>query len=46
MMIKENRIGDHVWYISNASKFKRNYPKWKQKFDTKRLIEELINSHQ
>ena len=45
-IIKENRIGDHIWYISNTSKFKRDYPKWKQKFDTKRIIEELINSHQ
>jgi len=45
-IIKKNRIGDHIWYISNTSKFKRDYPKWKQKFDTKRIIEELINSHQ
>ena len=45
-IIKENRIGDHIWYISNTSKFKRDYPKWKQKFNTKRIIEELINSHQ
>jgi len=45
-IIKENRIGDHIWYISNTSKFKRDYPKWKQKFDTKSIIEELINSHQ
>ena len=44
-IIKENRIGDHIWYISNTSKFKKDYPKWKQKFNTKRIIEELINSH-
>ena len=44
-IIKENRIGDHIWYISNTSKFKKDYPNWKQKFNTKRIIEELINSH-
>ena len=44
-IIKENRIGDHIWYISNTSKFKKDYPKWKQKFNTMRIIEELINSH-
>jgi CDP-paratose 2-epimerase len=43
--IKKNRIGDHIWYISNTSKFKKDYPKWKQKYNTKKIIEELINSH-
>ena len=44
-IIKENRLGDHIWYISNTSKFKKDYPNWKQKFNTKKIIEELINSH-
>jgi CDP-paratose 2-epimerase len=26
--IKENRIGDHICYITNMGKFKRDYPKW------------------
>ena len=26
------RIGDHIWYVSNLSKFKKHYPKWKQKY--------------
>jgi len=26
---KENRIGDHIWYISHLGKFKRDYPRWK-----------------
>ena len=41
-IIKENRIGDHIWYISDTSKFKKDFPKWKQKFNTKKIIEELI----
>lgn len=24
----ENRIGDHIWYISDLSKFKEHYPGW------------------
>ena len=24
----ENRIGDHIWYISNLSSFQRDYPQW------------------
>ena len=27
---KAPRVGDHIWYISNLSKFKKHYPKWKQ----------------
>ncbi len=41
-IIKTPRVGDHIWYISNLSKFKKHYPKWKQKYNTKKIIEELI----
>ena len=36
------RVGDHIWYISDTTKFKKHYPKWKQKYNTKKIIEELI----
>jgi len=41
-IIKQNRVGDHVWYITNNKKFKRDYPGWKQKYTTKKIIKELI----
>ena len=41
-----NRIGDHIWYITDIKKFKKHYPNWKQKYNTKTIIEELINSFQ
>ena len=40
--LKENRIGDHIWYVSNTKKFQKRYPKWKQNFSTKKIIKELI----
>ena len=43
-IIKKPRIGDHIWYISNLSKFKKHYPKWKQIYNTKKIIEELISN--
>jgi|TARA_B110000238_G_C16123191_1_gene438036 CDP-paratose 2-epimerase len=43
-IIKQNRVGDHIWYISNTSKFKNHYPNWKQKYNTKKIIEELIHN--
>ena len=44
--IKHNRIGDHIWYISDLSKFKKNYPNWRQKYNTKKILEELVNTLQ
>ena len=41
---RSNRVGDHIWYISNLSKFKKSYPNWKQKYNTKSIIEELVDS--
>ena len=43
---KVNRVGDHIWYISNMGKFKKHYPNWKQKYTTKKILEELIFSTQ
>lgn len=37
-----NRRGDHIWYISDVSKFKGHYPKWDYTYDTGRILEELI----
>jgi CDP-paratose 2-epimerase len=41
---KENRVGDHIWYISSMKKFKRHYPKWKQIYNSEKIIEELISA--
>jgi len=41
-IIKKNRVGDHIWYISDTNKFKKDYPKWEQEYNTKKIIEELI----
>lgn len=39
--IDTNRIGDHIWYISDVSKFKSQYPKWNFTYDINRILEEL-----
>ena len=41
-IIKTPRVGDHIWYVSNLSKFKKDYPGWKQKYNTKKILKELI----
>tara|TARA_B100000900_G_scaffold21580_1_gene16850 strand:+ start:3347 stop:4393 length:1047 start_codon:yes stop_codon:yes gene_type:complete len=42
--IKQNRVGDHIWYITDNKKFKNDYPNWKQKYNTKKIIKELITN--
>ena len=42
-ILKANRIGDHIWYISDMRKFKKDYPNWKQKYSTKKIINELVS---
>lgn len=37
----KNRIGDHIWYISDMSKFKKDYPKWYYTYDSDMILEEL-----
>ena len=36
-----NRSGDHIWYISDVSKFKKHYPKWNFKYDLDKILMEL-----
>ena len=42
-ILKQNRVGDHIWYISSMRKFKRHFPNWNQKYSTKKIIKELID---
>lgn len=38
---ESNRIGDHIWYISDLTKFKSHYPEWKQEYKIKMIFDEL-----
>ncbi|MBI2010591.1 MAG: NAD-dependent epimerase/dehydratase family protein [Candidatus Chisholmbacteria bacterium] len=35
------RIGDHQWYISDISKFKRHYPKWQLTYGIDQTLKEI-----
>ncbi len=41
--VDQHRKGDHIWYISDVSKFKSHYPSWKYKYDLKGLMEDIYN---
>jgi CDP-paratose 2-epimerase len=40
---ENNRIGDHIWYISDLTKFKNHYPAWQQKWDIPMILEDLFS---
>lgn len=35
------RVGDHIWYISDVSKFKSHYPEWDYKYNLDQILEEI-----
>lgn len=40
----DNRTGDHIWYITDVTKFKTHYPDWNYKYDGDQILEELCKS--
>ncbi len=43
--VDQNRRGDHIWYISDVSKFQKHYPDWKYEYDLERTLREMIAQH-
>lgn len=39
-----NRIGDHIWYISDVTKFKKHYPDWVFKYDLTTTLAQMFNN--
>jgi CDP-paratose 2-epimerase len=40
----QNRIGDHVWWISDVSKFRSQYPEWDYRFSLRETVQQLFES--
>jgi CDP-paratose 2-epimerase len=38
---EKNRIGDHIWYISDLDKFKGHYPNWQMKYNVPAILHEI-----
>jgi len=43
---KTNRIGDHIWWISDVSKFKTDYPNWSHKYNVNDILNQIHQSFQ
>jgi CDP-paratose 2-epimerase len=43
---QENRIGDHIWWISDVRKFRSHYPDWQYCYDIRGILEEIVTALQ
>ena len=40
-----NRVGDHIWYVSDVSKFKSHYPNWKLTKNVYDILAEIYQAN-
>ena len=40
-MSEENRIGDHMWWISDLEPFEKDYPDWRQRYGIEEILLEI-----
>ena len=43
--IDSNRIGDHMWWISDLGKFKNHYPKWDLTYTVQDILQEIFTQN-
>ena len=43
--IDQHRIGDHIWWITDVSKFQSHYPGWQYKFGIEETVRQIYQSH-
>lgn len=43
--IETNRIGDHIWWISDISKFKQHYPNWALTYTVPDILREIFEQN-
>jgi CDP-paratose 2-epimerase len=39
--VEENRFGDHIWWISDTSRFQEHYPQWKLQYTVPEILREI-----
>jgi CDP-paratose 2-epimerase len=39
--VEDNRIGDHIWWISDVRKFREHYPEWNFRYGLREILGEI-----
>lgn len=42
--VDENRIGDHIWWVSGLRKFEFHYPEWRITYDVPAILREVYDA--
>lgn len=42
---ESNRVGDHIWWISDVSKFKSHYPEWQLEYNVPQILGEIAEKN-
>jgi CDP-paratose 2-epimerase len=42
----QNRVGDHICYISDCRKLERDYPEWRVRIGLEQILQEMIQSEE
>jgi CDP-paratose 2-epimerase len=42
--VDDNRIGDHIWWISDVRKFQKHYLAWKFRYGLRQILEEIYRA--
>jgi len=37
----ENRVGDHIWWVSDNARFQSHYPEWRVEYDVPKILHEI-----
>jgi CDP-paratose 2-epimerase len=43
-LVDDNRIGDHIWYISDVKKFQDHYPGWKYQYGLEQILQQIVGA--
>jgi CDP-paratose 2-epimerase len=43
--LPENRKGDHIWYISDVSRFSDHYPGWRVRYNVPSILREIYEAN-
>ena len=39
--VEDNRIGDHIWWISDVRKFQTDFPNWQYRYGIREILKEI-----
>jgi|ERR1051326_1488974 CDP-paratose 2-epimerase len=42
---EDNRIGDHIWWISDVSKFRKHFPEWNFSKNITNILQEIFSNN-